>query len=140
MRASWAVGIAVVAGIISAGVGALLVGAGLHASKPAANSATAHDQDVVLCTSYALISANIRQPIQNGMDVLPAIAPLRLALIENPGANPQIREAISDAVAGFDAILAMGAKPHGLSEPPAYDQPTVKAAFDRVSQICGLDK
>lgn len=121
-------------------MGALLVGFGLHPWQPRPSSETAHDQDVVLCTSYALITANLRQPIQTGMDVLPAIAPLRLALIENPDGNQQVREAISDAVAGFDAILAMGAKPQGLSEPPTYDQPTAKAAFDRVSEVCGLNK
>lgn len=138
MRAWWVAGIAAVTGIVGGAVGALLVSIVQHPSKSASNAGTSHDQDVVLCTSYALITANIRHPIQNGIDVLPAIAPLRLALIENPDANPQIRDAVSDAVAGFDAILAMGAKPQGLSEPPAYDQPTVKAAFDRVSQVCDL--
>jgi hypothetical protein len=136
-------GIAVVAGVIGGAVGALLVGIGQHSSVSApdrSSTATADVQDVTLCTTYALIKANMHRPIENGMDVLPAIAPLRLALIENPDASPQIRDAISEAVAGFDAILAKDAKPHGLSEPPAYDQPTVNAAFDRVWRVCGLDK
>lgn len=139
----WVAGIGAVAGVIGGVVGALLVGIGGHSSDsaPAASGTeTTHVQDVTLCTTYALIKANMRHPIENGMDVLPAIAPLRLGLIENPDASPQIRDAISEAVAGFDAILARDAKPHGLSEPPAYDQATVNAALDRVWQACGLDK
>jgi hypothetical protein len=141
---SWRVaGIAAVAGVIGGVVGALLVGIGQHSSVSApdrSGTETAHVQDVTLCTSYALITANMHHPIENGIDALPAIAPLRLALTENPDANPQIRNAISEAVAGFDAILAKDAKSHGLSEPPAYDQATVDTALDRVGQVCGLDK
>lgn len=141
---SWRVaGIGAVAGVIGGVAGALLVGLGVHSagSAPDASSTEAvHVQDVTLCTTYALIKANMRHPVENGMDVLPAIAPLRLALMENPDASPQIRNAISEAVAGFDAILARDAQPHGLSQPPAYDQATVNAALDRVWQACGLDK
>ncbi|MEO8815473.1 MAG: hypothetical protein ABI307_10295 [Mycobacterium sp.] len=134
-------GIGAIAGVVGGVVGALLVGIGAHScgSAPAASSTeSTHVQDVTLCTTYALVKANLRHPIENGMDVLPAIAPLRLGLIENPDASPQIRDAISEAVAGFDAILARDAKPQGLSEPPAYDQATVNAALDRVRQACGL--
>ncbi|HEU4359903.1 MAG TPA: hypothetical protein VFR27_00160 [Mycobacterium sp.] len=141
MRAPWIAGIvAAVAGIAGGVVGALLVGVGLHPSMSASNTESAHSQDVALCTTYALINDTLHHPIETGMDALPAISPLRLALMENPDANPQIRDAISDAVLGFDAILAKGAKSQGLSEPPAYDQSTVNAAFDRVLQVCGLDK
>jgi hypothetical protein len=138
-----AAGIAVVAGVIGGVAGALLVGVGQHHSGPAldrSGTETAHAQDVTLCTTYALIKANIHDPIENGADVLPAIPPLRLALTENPDASPQIRNAISEAVAGFDAVLAKDAKPQGLSEPPAYDQAAVNAALDHVRQACGLEK
>lgn len=138
MRVSRSTVIAAVVGVIGGAVGALLVGVGMNPPKPAPSTETVHTQDVILCTSYDLIHAAIRRPIENGRDVLPAIAPLRLALIENPDANPQVREAISSAVEAYDAILAKDAKPRGLSEPPAYDAVTVKAAFDRVSQVCGL--
>ena len=136
MRAPQVAIIAVAAGVIGGAVGALLVDLVPH--RPSQPPETAHTQDVVLCTSYALIKAALHHPIDSGPDALPAIAPLRLALIENPDANPQVREAISGAVEAFDAILAKGAKPHGLSQPPAYDPTTVQAAFDRVSQVCGL--
>ncbi len=138
-----AAGIAAVAGVIGGVAGALLVGLVQHWSNSAptlSSTETAHGQDVALCTTYALITANLHHPIADGIDVLPAIPPLRLALIENPGADPQVRDAISDAVAGFDAILARGVAAQGLSEPPEYDQATVNAAFDRVSQACGLSK
>lgn len=138
MRASRVTVIAATAGIIGGVVGGLLVGVGMNPPKPKPSSDTAHTQDVVLCTSYVLIDATLRHPIQNGRDALPAIAPLRLALMENPNADPQVRDAISGAVEAYDAILAKDAKPDGLSEPPAYDPATVTAAFDRVSQVCDL--
>lgn len=140
MRISRSTVIAAVVGVIGGAVGALLVGVVLNPQKPAPSTETIHNQDVVLCTSYALINATIDRPIKNGRDVLPAIAPLRLALVENPDANPQVRDAISAAVEAYDAILAKDAKPQGLSEPPAYDPATVKAAFDRVSKVCGLNE
>lgn len=138
MRVPRATVIAAVAGIIGGAAGALLVGVGMNPPKPKPSSDTVHTQGVVLCTSYALIDAALHHPIQSGSDALPAIAPLRLALIENPDADPQIRDAIEQAIGAYDAILAKGAKPGGLSQPPAYDPATVKAAFDRVSQVCGL--
>lgn len=136
MRAPQVTVIAVAAGVIGGAVGALLVDLRQH--RPSPPPETTRTQDVVLCTSYALINAALRHPIASGPDALPAIAPLRLALIENPDANPQVREAISGAVEAFDAILSKGAKPHGLSEPPTYDPTKVKAAFDRVAQVCDL--
>lgn len=124
------------AGVIGGAVGALLAGLDAHPST----GASSHDQDVVLCTSYALITAALHQPVKTGPDALPAIAPLRLALIENPDADPQIRAAITGAIEAFDAILANGATPRGLSHPPAYDPATVTGAFDRVDEVCGLAK
>jgi hypothetical protein len=138
MRVPRATVIAAVAGVIGGAVGGLLVGVGMNPPKPKPSSDTTHTQDVVLCTSYALINAALHHPIASGRDALPAIAPLRLALTENPDANPQVREAISGTVEAYDAILAKDAKPHGLSQPPAYDPAMVTAAFDRVSQVCGL--
>ncbi|HEU0192249.1 MAG TPA: hypothetical protein VFR17_13425 [Mycobacterium sp.] len=98
-----------------------------------------HAQDVILCTSYDLIEASLQHPIETGADALPAIAPLRLALLENPDGSTQIRDAISAAIAAFDAILAKDAKPRGLSEPPPYDRATVDSALRHVRQVCGLD-
>ena len=138
MRVPRATVIAAVAGIVGGVVGALSVGVGMNLPKPKPSSDTTHTQDVVLCTSYALIDAALHHPISSGSDALPAIAPLRLALTENPDADPQVREAISGAVEAYDAILAKDAKPQGLSEPPPYDPATVAAAFDRVTQVCGL--
>lgn len=132
-------GIAAVTGLIGGAIGALLVGVGLH-TPTAPGGDTTHAQDVTLCTTYALVTAAIHHPIETGSDVLPVIAPLRLALTENPDATPQIRDAVSGAVAGFDAILARGATPQGLSEPPGYDQSAVNTAFARVAQACGLTK
>lgn len=123
--------------MIGGAVGGLLVGFGMNPSKPEPGSDT-HTQDIVLCTSYALIDAALHHPITSGRDALPAIAPLRLALIENPDADPRVRDAIAGAVEAYDAVLAKDAKPRGLSEPPPYDPATVTAAFDRVSQVCGL--
>lgn len=140
MRVSQVTVIAAVTGVIGGVAGGLLVSAGLNLSKPASRAESAHGQDVALCTTYALINAAMRHPIESGADALPAIAPLRLALIENPDANPQVRDAVSGAVEAYDAILAKDAKPHGLSEPPAYDPPSVTAALDRVSQVCGLNE
>lgn len=140
MRVSRSTVIAAVVGVIGGAVGALLVGIGMNPQKPAPSADNVHNQDIVLCTSYALIHAAVHRPIDNGPDVLPAIAPLRLALLENPDANPQVRDAIFAAVEAYDAILAKDAKLQGLSQPPAYDPATVKAAFDRVSKVCGLNE
>src|SRR5699024_5764993 len=102
MGMSWRVaGIAAVAGFVGGVVGALLIGIGQHsaASGPEAPSGgsaeSAHVQDVTLCTTYALIRASMPASIEKGADALPAIAPLRLGLTENPDASPQIRDAIS---------------------------------------------
>lgn len=131
--------VAVIAAAAIGGVaGALVAGIAGHSADRPVSAETVHAQDITLCTSYALIEAGLHHPLETGADVLPAIAPLRLALIENPDASPQIRDAIAEAVGGFDAILAKGAEPHGLSEPPAYDPATVRAALARVPQVCGL--
>lgn len=134
MRAWQVVSIAVVAGVIGGAIGALLIGAERQEPAPAES---AHVQDVTLCTTYALIDASLHHPL-TGPDVLPAIAPLRLGLSENPDADPQIRDAITKVIEAYDAILAKDAQPHGLSEPPAYGPSTVNAAFDRVAQVCRL--
>lgn len=131
-------GIAAVAGLIGGTIGALLVGVGLHPPKTAPGAEVVHTQDVTLCTTYALVTAAIRHPIESGSDVLPAIAPLRLALVENPDATPEIRDAISGAIGGFDAILARGVAAQGSSEPPSYDQAAVNADFSRAAKACGL--
>ena len=48
--------------MIGGAVGGLLVGFGMNPSKPEPGSDTTHTQDIVLCTSYALIDAALQIP------------------------------------------------------------------------------
>ena len=92
--------IAAVAGIIGGVVGALLVGVGMNPPKPKPGSDTVHTQDVVLCTSYALIDAALHHPVESGRDALPAIAPLRESVQRAGGDVAALVAAFVNGMAG----------------------------------------
>ena len=129
--------IALVTAVIGGVVGALLTNSATHRAATS-EAGSSHDQDVVLCTTYALVSATVRgdQPTS----VLAAIPPLRLGLTENPDADPGIRSAVLGAIEAYDAMLAKTATPQGLSEPPPYDAAAIAASLDKPRQACGLSR
>jgi hypothetical protein len=108
---------------------------------PALPSAeTIRTQNVQLCTAYATINSAMPKPAGNGLEVLPGANGLRLALAENPAASPEIRDAISDVVGQFDAMIEGFGKvrTRGLADPPPYDVQHAQQVSDHAWDVCQL--
>ncbi|WP_133053710.1 hypothetical protein [Mycolicibacillus trivialis] len=148
---------AIAAALIAAAAGGAIAGAIMTAATPTTIAAptpegapppavvsaeTRHTQDVNLCTTYAISNAVIPKPDRTGMDILPAAAMLRAALLENPDASPHIRSALNDMVTVYDADMAQAARvrPGGLVEPPSRADLPIREIADRAWSMCGLDQ
>lgn len=114
---------------------------GAAPSAPPAPSAEAiHAADVRLCTAYVTINAAMPKPQNSGMEVLPGVNGLRLALAENPNASREIRDAITDVVYNYDALIAAfgEVRTRGLAEPPKYDMDKSRRILDHAWDVCQL--
>lgn len=110
-------------------------------STPPAPSAEAiHTADVRLCTAYVTINAAMPKPQTTGMEVLPGVNALRLALAENPNASREVRDALTDVVYNYDALIAAfgEVRTRGLAEPPTYDMEKSRRVLDRAWDVCQL--
>ncbi|ORW99413.1 hypothetical protein AWC30_16295 [Mycolicibacillus trivialis] len=107
------------------------------ASGPSA--AEIHTQDVRLCTTYITLHATAPKYAETGMDVLPAAAELRVALLENPDASPEIRAAMTDVLTSYEGVMAALAqvRQRGLAQPPVWDRDASDKAFHRAAEVCG---
>jgi hypothetical protein len=74
------------------------------------------------------------------MEVLPGVNGLRLALAENPNASREIRDAITDVVYNYDALIAAfgEVRTRGLAEPPKYDMDKSRRILDHAWDVCQL--
>lgn len=111
------------------------------ASTPPAPSAEAiHAADVRLCTAYATINSAMPNPQTSALEVLPGVNGLRLALAENPNASREVRDAVTDVVYNYDALIASFGKvrTRGLAEPPTYNMDNAQRVLDRAWNVCQL--
>ncbi len=142
---TWLWATVIIAGIaftgLCAGLGAAL--ASRHPSTPAAapvTTAERHQQDINLCTAYAVATAAVPRPITIGNDLLPARLTLLRTLDENRDASPDLREALTNVAAAWYARAALPVKSRGLTELAPYDAVAAQAAIERAWHLCGLDE
>jgi hypothetical protein len=111
-------------------------------SSATASPDIVHEQDVKLCTSYAVMNTTIPRPYTSATDLLPAMTVLQEKLDTNPAASTEVRDAITGVVDVLYARVARygEVRERGLAEPPVYDQATAQAAMDHAWQVCQLDK
>lgn len=109
-------------------------------TPPAPSAAAIHTADVRLCTAYVTINAAMPKPKTTGMEVLPGVNALRLALAENPNASREIRDALTDVVYNYDALIAnLGeVRTRGFAQPPTYDMVKAQRVLDRAWDVCRL--
>jgi hypothetical protein len=137
---------ALVSALIGGGIVAAVDAFVLHdksssASKPSApTSGQIHDANVKLCTQYAIANAALPEPQQSALDILPVVNAIRLALAENPDADPNIRGAITELVHEYDGQLSRFGKvrTRGYAQPPEWKVEDLQAAGDHVWNVCQL--
>ncbi len=132
----------VIAALVGAAVDRLITDRGVpDTAVPAAPTADqTHAADVRLCTQYATINAAMPAPVNSPLEVLAGVNGLRLALVANPDAGTEIRNAIEAVVANYTALIASVAKApaRGLSEPRPYDAESAEQAAQHVWDVCQL--
>ena len=102
---------------------------------PAVDSTTQTQQ---LCTAYAIARASKPSPQERALDVLPIATALRVALLDNPDADAEIRAAIGAVAQADDAWTATATRvtPQGHVRPPDYSLEELTAAYSRATALC----
>jgi len=111
-------------------------------TAPPPSTQTVHTQDINLCTTYALVAATEPSPSTTGTDLTAGNAMMRIALLENPDASADVRQALTDDTIVSLADIAYWSKVRagGLVEPTWYGDLPVQEIYNRAWAICGLDQ
>lgn len=106
--------------------------------SPPASTAGDASQNERLCTAYAIARASTPSSGQSPLDVLTVSAALRIALLENPLADSDIRQAIGELAEVNEAwiVAKTGAESRGLAQLPTYERQREAAAYAQAATVC----